>query len=82
MRRDGVLEIEAIYAIRTSDGAVINVRNTGLFSQTGDTPYVRSQPRFQAPEGRYDWLNRTLFLATIAPARDGSHVMVNVFEVL
>lgn len=82
LRQDGVLEIEAIYAIRTSDGVVINVRNVGIFSQVDDSPYVRTQPQFQAPEGDYDWLNKKMFLATIAPATDGSHVLVSVFEVL
>ncbi len=82
LRQDGVLEIEAIYAIRTQDNVVINVRNVGIVSQIDGQPYVRTQPRFQGPEGPYDWLNKKMFLATITPAPDGSHVVVQVFEVL
>lgn len=36
VRADGVTVIEAIYALRTSDGAVIAVRNLGLISPTAD----------------------------------------------
>ena len=80
-RADGVTEIDAHYAIEADDGAIIIVRNRGIADRTGDAPYVRTTPRFQAPVGTHDWLNRRLFVGTIVPARDFSHVMVSVFQV-
>lgn len=81
LRNDGVLEIEAIYAIRTHDQVVINVKNIGIVSEASGRPYVRTQPRLQAPQGNYDWMNKRLFLSTITAAQDRSHVLVDVFEV-
>lgn len=77
-RADGVTELEALYLLRTDDGVVIQVRNRGLrhgpkevmqrlaAGQTVDPGeyYFRAAPVFSAPEGRYDWLNKSLFLCT------------------
>lgn len=84
LRADGVNEIEAHYSIRTDDGVVIVVRNMGLADRSGaraDAPYLRAAPRFHAPAGRYEWLNRSLFVSTITPAPDSSHVVVRVYQV-
>ncbi|MBX3481430.1 MAG: DUF3237 family protein [Caulobacter sp.] len=68
-RPDGVTEVEAIYDIRTDDGAVIHVVNRGIVAPAeGGPPYVRTAPRFDAPRGRYDWLNRCLFAGTLKVA--------------
>jgi len=86
-RPDGVLEVDALYSIKTDDGSVIVVHNKGLVSReaaTDDKPaaiYVRTTPTFQAPVGKYDWLNKRVFTGTITPARDGSHVVIRVFRV-
>lgn len=85
-RPDGVMEVNALYSIKTADGAVIVVHNTGIVvrSAAGDKPalpYVRTVPVFHAPEGQYDWLNKKIFTGTITPARDGSHVVIRVFQV-
>ena len=80
-RADGVTEVEAHYAIETEAGAVIVVRNCGLIDRTGERPYVRTAPRFQAPEGRLGWLNRSLFVGTIRVASDFSHVVISVFRI-
>jgi hypothetical protein len=89
-RADGVLLLDAIYAMRTDDGAVIQVRNRGM---RGGPPgvmaamargervdpasvYFRTAPQFIAPEGRYDWLNRALFLCTGERWADGIRLWV------
>lgn len=67
-RADGVLEIDARYTIRASDGALIHVRNRGMvvFPPAVEKPYVRTVPEFEAPlDGPHAWLNRTLFLGTL-----------------
>jgi hypothetical protein len=85
-RPDGVVEVLALYSIRTDDGAVIVVDNRGIIVPPPDRPqagaYVRTAPRFHAPQGKYDWLNKTVFVGTITPAPEGGAVIIRVFRVL
>ncbi len=71
-RPDGCTEIEADYMIKTDDGAVINVINVGALCppQAGNSVPARTQPRFEAPIGKYDWLNRSAFIGTLELADD------------
>jgi hypothetical protein len=86
-RPDGVMEIDARYAIRVSDGAVIHVRNRGIvvlppLVKDVSAIYVRTAPSFDAPsDGPHAWLNRALFLGTLELASRGS-VRICVFKVL
>jgi len=75
-RPDGVTVADAIYGIQTDDGAVIQIRNKGLrhgppeviaaLARGDDVDpadyYFRTIPEFIAPAGRYDWLNRSVFV--------------------
>jgi len=83
-RPDGVTEVLAIYSIRTDDGAVIEVDNRGIIvPATADrAAYVRTTPRFHAPQGPYEWLNKTTFVGTISPNPQGGAVIIRVFKVL
>lgn len=88
-RPDGVLEIEAIYAIKTDDGQIIAVDNRGIVAPVAASDenarpgrYVRSTPRFKAPKGKYEWLNQRIFVGTITPSPKGDFVTIRVFEVL
>ena len=76
VRSDGVLQLEARYTLRTADDALIQVINRGLrhgppevleriFRGEEVDPasyYFRTVAEFEAPLGRYDWLNKALFL--------------------
>lgn len=78
IRPDGVAEIEARYAIRATDGALIAVYNRGLRHGPPEvmgrlaagervdpaTYYFRTTPVFQTASPNYAWLTRSLFLAT------------------
>lgn len=82
VRKDGVLDLEARYALRADDGAIITVRNRGIAVQhtstdlgaaaQGEAPdpgsmYARTMPEFDAPsDGPHAWLNKSLFVATLA----------------
>jgi len=79
-RADGCTEIEADYMIRTDDGVMINVINVGvLCPPTDGTPTpVRTQPRFEAPEGKYGWLNRAAFIGTLGMAPDAGGPAVRI----
>ena len=79
-RRDGVLEVHALYSIKADDGAVIIVRNDGLLADGGK--YFRTAPRFEAPTGPHDWLNKAVFVGSVAGAAQPGAVVVRVFEVL
>ena len=89
VRNDGVTEVKAIYAIRTDDGAVIAVDNRGIAANIPATEdgsssamrYTRTRPIFQAPKGKYQWLNERLFNGTITVGPGGTHVIIRVFEV-
>jgi len=77
-RSDGVWILEALYLLRTEDGAIIEVRNRGMrhgppavmqrlaAGEPVDPSeyYFRAAPSFQAPAGPYEWLNRGLFIST------------------
>lgn len=83
VRADGVTVIEAIYALKTTDGAVIAVRNLGLVAPTQDGGrYVRTNPTFDAPQGPHDWLNKSIFVGTIGVADSGKAVRIGVYRVV
>jgi hypothetical protein len=91
VRADGVTLVEALYVIREEDGTSIYVRNWGVIvppegGLKPDSPpgavYVRTSPQFEAPSGKHDWLNRSLFLGTLGVEPDRSGVIVGVHRVL
>ena len=93
-RPDGVTVADAIYAIETDDGAVIQIRNRGLRhgppevmqrlmggeSVDPSEYYFRTVPEFIAPSGPYEWLNRSIFIC--AGARFASSIKLWVWRVL
>jgi hypothetical protein len=84
-RADGCTEVEADYMLRTHDGVVINIRNEGTLCppEAGQpsTP-ARTQPRFEAPIGKYDWLNRGSFVGTLEVLNtpDQPSVKITIYE--
>jgi hypothetical protein len=94
VRTDGVTEIEAHYTLKTDDGVLIRVINKGfrhgppqvmqrLAAGEPVDPgeyYFRAAPIFDAPCGRYDWLNRSLFISS--GERSPGRVVLRVFEIL
>ena len=79
-RPDGTTEIDALYSMKTDDGAVIIVRNRGLISRAG--AYFRTVPQFEAPVGRHDWLNQAVFVGSVSGAPQPGAVIIRVFQVL
>jgi hypothetical protein len=76
-RTDGVTVADAMYALKTDDGVVIQIRNKGLRHGPPDVMarlaagdpvdpaeyYFRTVPEFIAPIGKYDWMNTSIFVA-------------------
>ena len=70
LRPDGIKELDALYEMRTHDGAVITVHNQVLIDDSVQPErYARSCIRVTAPQGPHAWLNRRLFVGTLQPLR-------------
>ena len=71
VRADGCVDVHADYMLKTDDGVMINVVNTGALClpDPGGAPKpVRTSPRFEAPLGKYQWLGQTAFVGTLERA--------------
>ena len=79
-RSDGATEVDALYSIRCDDGTVIIVHNSGIISEGGK--YLRTAPRFIAPEGPHSWLMRSQFVGSVAGGPRPNTVVIRVFRVL
>jgi len=66
----GCGQIKADYMIQTDDGVIINVLNKGTFCNTGGANRTRqfTTPVFEAPLGKYDWLNDGAYIGTLQGA--------------
>lgn len=93
VRSDGVAELEAHYQFVTDDGATIYIKNVGLRVASpevaarigrGETVpdseyYFRAIPKFSAPEGKYGWMNNTLFVCR--GIKEPDHVRILVWKI-
>ena len=63
----GCFTVHADYMIQTDDGVIINVRNEGTqcSSTSGKRGPLLTSPRFEAPKGKYDWLNGGVYVGTL-----------------
>lgn len=91
---DGSAELDTRYGIETHDGALIDIRNYGLRHGPPEALaalargepvdpaayYMRTQPRFETGDARYEWLNRTICVGS--GAREAARVRITVFEVI
>ena len=86
VRSDGCVVVDADYMIEADDGALIHVRNKGVIvppGPKGQPAYVRAAPTFEAPIGPHDWLNKSLFVSTIQPAKIDSQaaVIIRIYRI-
>jgi hypothetical protein len=79
-RPDGCTDVKADYFLKTDDGVVINVVNTGEICPGAP---VRTHPAFEPPLGKYEWLGRQAFVGTLgmAPASEGPAVVIRFYRV-
>ncbi len=92
VRADGVAELEAHYQIRTDDGVIIYIKNKGLRVATPEVAarigkgevvspteyYMRTQMTFEAPKGKYEWMNNAIFVCT--GQRNPDNVAIQVYK--
>lgn len=85
VRPDGCVQLKADYFLKTDDGVIINIVNTAVACQDGEgRPLpVRTHAVFEAPAGRYDWLNRQTFIGALVPGRntDAPSVSIRFYRV-
>ena len=93
VQADGTAVLEARYTLRTDDGALVYVHNTGirrgpaavLARLAAGEPvdpasyYFRTAPRFETGSERHAWLTESLFVA--AARREPARVLLDVFRV-
>jgi hypothetical protein len=74
--RDGLTLVESHFVIETTDAVRIEVTNPGIRNGAQDVLdriaagepvapnqyYFRTAPRFHPPDGKYDWLKKSIFL--------------------
>jgi hypothetical protein len=94
IRPNGLMDIEARYALETDDGAVIYVENRGMrFGPVEllqrlnrgepvdpNLIYCRTVPKFETGHEKYRWLMQHIFIASVA--RHGDRVVIDVHQVL
>ncbi|OIN59995.1 hypothetical protein BLX24_07750 [Arsenicibacter rosenii] len=93
VRKDGVAEVEAHYQFRTDDGVTVYIKNVGLRVATPEVAarigrgeqvspseyYFRTAPKFEAPAGKYAWLNDALYIANAF--RNPDNVVIEIWQV-
>ncbi|MGR3810868.1 DUF3237 domain-containing protein [Jiulongibacter sp. NS-SX5] len=76
IREDGVAELEAHYQFKTDDGVIIYVKNDAMRVASPEVAakiakgipveaseyYFKGRPKLEAPEGKYHWMNNTMFI--------------------
>ncbi|MCA0363426.1 MAG: DUF3237 domain-containing protein [Bacteroidetes bacterium] len=94
IRKDGAAEISAEYQIKTSDGVIIYLKNIGLRVASTEVAarlgkgefvdpkeyYFRMVTVFEAPTGKYDWLNKSVFIAI--GTKNPQDVEIKIYKVL
>ncbi|NLD53348.1 MAG: DUF3237 family protein [Burkholderiaceae bacterium] len=89
----GLVEFEAHYLLEADDGTPIYIHNRGIAWSApevlarieageeiaAEETYCRITPRFEAPEGPHDWLNRTVFVGVAE--RQGASTRFDYYRV-
>lgn len=94
IRPDGVAELDVRTAFETDDSVTFLMKGLGMRHATADVMaklargedvppdqyYFRESMMFEAPAGKYDWLNR--LIAVGIGQRKAAQVVLEVFEIL
>ena len=90
----GLAELDTRYAIKTHDGAIIEVKNYGFRHGPKEviqaiangeavdpsSYYMRTHARLETGDPRYDWVNKSLFVGT--GARMENTVAVDIYQLV
>jgi Protein of unknown function (DUF3237) len=94
VRADGTADLEARYTLKTDDGVLIYIQNTGI--RTGKPEvlarlgkgekvdpseyYMRTSATFEVADGKYDWLKKAVFIST--GMRNANSVVLKFYKIL
>jgi hypothetical protein len=90
-RSDGGGSVEAAYYLRTDDAVTIRIVNTGVSgadrapaaADATEMFYMYTHPVFEAPTGKYDWINRSMFIGTLGGRKGVNNaVLIRVFRLI
>ena len=83
-RPDGATVVNAQYVLKTDDGVIIYTLNEGLIVPMGEgkPPYIRTTASFEAPIGKYDWLNKALYLGLAHPNPVAQTSNLRIYKIL
>lgn len=90
---DGLAQLDTRYALKTHDGAIIEIVNQGLRHGPAEVMarvaagedvdpadyYMRTHCRLETGDPRYAWVNRALFVGT--GGRRAASVAISMFEI-
>ncbi len=79
VRNDGVRFVHALYELEVDDGTIITIENSGPGNPNGTT---RTSPRFVAPEGPHDWLNKSIFVGTLDAHVEDGYVLIRIDRII
>jgi hypothetical protein len=89
-RSDGAGSVDATYYMRTDDDVFIRITNKGVggggtppAQASGEAFFMFTSPSFDAPAGKYEWMNTSMFVGTLG-ARAGvrNAVVIRVFRLV
>lgn len=89
-RKDGAGSADAAYYLRTDDRVLIRIVNKGVGVPRGSAVpagaerfLMYTHATFEAPTGKYDWLNRGMFFGTLSIRRGLKHaVLIRMFQLV
>ena len=89
-RSDGAHSVEAAYYLRTDDGVIVRVVNKGVggsarpdAAEGGERFFMFTAPVFEAPRGKYEWINQSVFVGTLGAHPDAHNaVLIRVFKLV
>lgn len=80
-KKDGLAHVFAKYALRTDDGTYISVQNEGFLDSSESEGMIKTTPRFQVADGKYDWLRKGVMTASLEGADiDVPAVRIKVYK--
>jgi hypothetical protein len=76
--------MDAHMMLQASDGTWLYMNLIGYEHNVTDdgSPYFRVSPWFDAPEGPYEWLAKTVFIGTGERHQNPAHTLIHVYELL
>lgn len=85
VRRDGAVNLDAVYELQTHDGVVISVRNRVLSRPAKDNQarYAFSHVELTVADGSYGWLNNFAYVGTLDSLRPNrAAVVIRVYKLV